>query len=741
MGMMLSKSRMIAKIKRGLFLSAIGLFAMTSLATAAEIEDKKTDILPDLSLEEQREIGPDFLPTLEQLWHIKFASSASLTTTTFRNPPAAITALDSTDIRSSGARSLNELLEIYVPNLQWIRHHFEASHLGMRGIISDREDKYLLLVNGRVMNERTHAGVLSERDLPILSDIHHIEIIRGPGSAVYGLGAISMVVNIVTYDVRTFQGFESTTRIGAWEEFYAQEFKYGRKFSEETGLFIYGGVSEYIGADQKYAPAKFSIPFKSKWDGFIPRDRDFPFDITNDRAQYRDKQPIKLHAQLMLGDWDFWARYTRGGETISSQFFSWRGEEAIDPQDPHPSVGIGYQQAAFAAKHTQVVSDEFSIDYLLGYDWIDYERVVPEPVRIDSHREDEYYAKAIAHWNPGKDHSIALGGEYSHEEFGLRSPGYPNKPASSIDPFRGVPMPRWSTNTHSLLFEHQWRLHDEWTTFLGGRIDKNKYSSNLFSPRFALIHTPTDKDTLKLMLSRSQRMVVAEELKAAAQAGNKRGTPEVLDSLELRWERQHTQTFGLAGSVYYHDLDAIGFDFKQVRSQLVGNQKQWGLELEATYKKDNLRIDVSHGYTKLIDFDLIPGAGTIITASPVGFGDDLASWSNHITKLVTKYDISDQWSLNGALQYYWGFEGTKDAMEFDSTRRPLPFSSSTIYGPNAYMHLGLEYGPSENLTVAITGYNLLGLIDEDLNKRNYIFGRYSYRIQAPALGVTLQIKF
>ena len=55
---------------------------------------------------------------------------------------------------------------------------------------------------------------MSERDLPMLTDINHIEVIRGPGSAMYGPGVISMVINIITENANTFQGTEVTGRFG-----------------------------------------------------------------------------------------------------------------------------------------------------------------------------------------------------------------------------------------------------------------------------------------------------------------------------------------------------------------------------------------------------------------------------------------------------------------------------------------------------------------------------------------------
>ena len=72
--------------------------------------------------------------------------------------------------------SIEQLLEVYVPNMLCLRHNWEASHIGMPGIISDRENKHLFLVNGNVINELTHAGALTERghrdvDLEVLKDL------------------------------------------------------------------------------------------------------------------------------------------------------------------------------------------------------------------------------------------------------------------------------------------------------------------------------------------------------------------------------------------------------------------------------------------------------------------------------------------------------------------------------------------------------------------------------------------
>jgi len=94
-----------------------------------------------------------FSMPLEQLMALEVTSTATLTKTKAHLVPAAMTTITQEQIRSSGARSLYELLDIYVPNFQIVFHAAKLRHMGLRGINSNRDDKYLLLVNGRLSNE------------------------------------------------------------------------------------------------------------------------------------------------------------------------------------------------------------------------------------------------------------------------------------------------------------------------------------------------------------------------------------------------------------------------------------------------------------------------------------------------------------------------------------------------------------------------------------------------------------
>jgi len=197
----------------------------------------------DVSSHRSATLEPDEFGDLdiEQLSRVRVISS-TLTPTQVRLVPAKTTVLDAATIAQSGARTLNELLEIYTPNAQLAAHNTHLDHFGMRGIISDRDDKYLLRVNGKVMTTAISPGE-SERDLPLLGDFHSMTAVHGPASATYGAGALAGVLNLETYNGLTFEGNDAQIRTGFGDKFVAAEVRYGQRLADGSGVFLYAGVA------------------------------------------------------------------------------------------------------------------------------------------------------------------------------------------------------------------------------------------------------------------------------------------------------------------------------------------------------------------------------------------------------------------------------------------------------------------------------------------------------------------
>jgi outer membrane receptor protein involved in Fe transport len=397
---------------------------------------------------------------------------------------------------------------------------------------------------------------------------------------------------------------------------------------------------------------------------------------------------------------------------------------------------------------TTELGPQTTLDTSFSYDLFDYQRRTDgwDTWFNEAYREDKYLGRAIVSHEFNKQHRVAFGAEVLHGEYGYDPLGYPGGDAQTDQ--LGAPMPRWSSNLYSALGEYQWNINDQWTVFLGGRVDDHTYTNEMFSPRAALVFTPTERDTFKLMWSRSVRANYEEQLKLAATASSE---PEKLDSIELRAERRQNQHLDLAGSVFVHyNLKLIGFDATTQQTIPVATQRDWGFEVEAAYHTDKTRLGISHGFTKLYAFNLEPGAWVNVSAMAWGYGDDLGRWANQITKINAQRKLDEQWTLDGSLRVYWGFPGCKDFTRYIHEAYAVggvwpdslaPDGWERTYRAAPYLNLGLQYEANKNLTCRLDGYYLLGIFNEDFNKRIYGGNNVCYRSHAPALAASLVYRF
>jgi iron complex outermembrane receptor protein len=111
--------------------------------------------------------------------------------------PNATTVITAEDIRQSGATSLVELLR-RVPGADVMTMGVGSANFSLRGFNQRIANKVLVLVDGR-SEYQDFLGMTIWSAMPIqVEEIERIEVIRGPGSALYGANAMLGVVNIIT---------------------------------------------------------------------------------------------------------------------------------------------------------------------------------------------------------------------------------------------------------------------------------------------------------------------------------------------------------------------------------------------------------------------------------------------------------------------------------------------------------------------------------------------------------------
>ena len=139
--------------------------------------------------------------SLEELLRIRVTTASKKSESLF-DAPAIMVVLTESDIHSYGGRSLVEVLD------RTTSVFFMGTQENLQGALTMRGDAtlgsnnhILVLVNGRPIQESTHGGMIHPflRSFPLAS-VKQIEIIRGPGSVLYGTNAYVGVINVITKD-------------------------------------------------------------------------------------------------------------------------------------------------------------------------------------------------------------------------------------------------------------------------------------------------------------------------------------------------------------------------------------------------------------------------------------------------------------------------------------------------------------------------------------------------------------
>ena len=130
--------------------------------------------------------------------------------------PGVITIVTSQEIHQFGARHLRDVIDRLVGTQVLGSHQRPHNKTSIRAINGAHQDgSVLLLLNGRPIHDGTDGGFNFDIYLGFpLEMIDHIEIVRGPGSVIYGTDAMAGVINIITKNAHNSIN-ESQIDIGA----------------------------------------------------------------------------------------------------------------------------------------------------------------------------------------------------------------------------------------------------------------------------------------------------------------------------------------------------------------------------------------------------------------------------------------------------------------------------------------------------------------------------------------------
>lgn len=175
--------------------------------------------------------------TLEQLMKIEITSAAKRPES-IENTPAAVFVLTDEDIRRMGARSIPEALRM-VPGLNVAQITGSSWAISARGFNSRFANKLLVLIDGRTVYTPLFSGVYWDRQDTLLEDVDRIEVIRGPGAALWGANAVNGVINVITKHSRDTQGTYLAAGAGSDDEIRSAV-RHGGRLGDGGHYRVYG---------------------------------------------------------------------------------------------------------------------------------------------------------------------------------------------------------------------------------------------------------------------------------------------------------------------------------------------------------------------------------------------------------------------------------------------------------------------------------------------------------------------
>ncbi|MCK5191904.1 MAG: TonB-dependent receptor plug domain-containing protein, partial [Methylococcales bacterium] len=168
-----------------------------------------------IGVAEAEEMDDFFSMSPEELANISVTIATGTAKPAYQS--AAVTSVITAEqIKIMGATELSQVLET-VPGLHVsIQPVTNDPMYTMRGIQNITNSEVLVMLNGTRFSTPYKGSSMTGMELPVEA-IQQIEVIRGPGSALYGADAFAGVINIITKKAKDIDGTEIGVRAGSWD--------------------------------------------------------------------------------------------------------------------------------------------------------------------------------------------------------------------------------------------------------------------------------------------------------------------------------------------------------------------------------------------------------------------------------------------------------------------------------------------------------------------------------------------
>lgn len=534
--------------------------------------------------------------------------------------PSVASVITAEDIAAMGATDLDEVLEA-VAGMHVSRSAVDYTPLYViRGIFSPNNPQTLMLQNGiptTTMFTGSKGNIWG--GLP-LDNVARIEIIRGPGSALYGADAYAGVINIITKSAAETQGTQLQAHGGSFNTRNAWV-QHGGNWGEiDVAAYVRVGSTDghkqTINADAQSA-----------------RDNKAPYFTQASLAPgtvNTGYDSVDGSLDLAYGQWRL-----RGGYKLRNNLETGAGiASALDPVGKSRSERITSDISWTELQLSQHWGVGLSASYL------GYKETVPTPLVLypagvtfptgtfpdgmigaPEKWERNIRLSAFTTYAGFDDHQIRIG--IGHDDLNMyRTAERKNFTLSPV----GLPIPIGAITDFSdtapfmrpqrrkidyLYAQDEWNLAKDWTLTSGLRHDKYSDFGTTTNPRLALVWDATLDLTAKLLYGhafRAPSFVEQYSINNPVQTGNPNLRPETIRTLESAFSWQARNDTLIKLSLYRYIMNdiirlttnpapAVGSTYNNK-----GSQHGSGMELETAWDYSRkLRLTGNYSYQKSID--------------------------------------------------------------------------------------------------------------------------------------------
>lgn len=163
--------------------------------------------------------------------------------------PSAVSVITAEDIRQSGTTNVVDLFRM-IPGMDVITLDGPRSVVSARGFAAETARTMLVMIDRRIIFLHQQGGTFW-RTFPLsLEDIERIEILRGPGSTLYGINAFTGVINIITKDPEKYKGWTLSSTLGGNEELGPETLIYDQVYNDKFSYRLSTSYEQDTGFDK-----------------------------------------------------------------------------------------------------------------------------------------------------------------------------------------------------------------------------------------------------------------------------------------------------------------------------------------------------------------------------------------------------------------------------------------------------------------------------------------------------------